>query len=120
MDRRSFLLAAAAAPFAPRALPGARAYVTADLQSHVAVVDLVRGVVVHRIATHPDPRSIELVGETALVAHTVSGRLSVLHGFDVRHELEGMAEPRYTAAAADGRRAFVTDSGEPQLVTVDV
>jgi hypothetical protein len=120
MDRRSFLLAAAAAPVALRRARSPLAYVTEDLQAHVAVVDLVRGYVVHRIATHPDPRSVELVGGTALVAHTISGHLSVLHGFEVRHVLDGMTEPRYTAAAADGRHAFVTDSGDPQLVTVDV
>src|SRR3954447_19003193 len=119
MDRRSFLLAAAAAPFALRQ-SAPLAYVTADLQAHVAIVDLERGFVVHRIPTQPDPRSVERVGDAALVAHTVSGRLSVLRGFDVRHELGGMSEPRYTAAAADGRHAYVTDSGEPQLVTVDV
>jgi hypothetical protein len=120
VDRRSFLLAAAAAPFALREPARPLAYVTADLQAHVAVVDLVRGVVVHRIPTHPDPRSVERVGGAAVVAHTVSGRLTVLHGVDVLHELDGMTEPRYTAAAADGRHAFVTDSGEPQLVAIDV
>jgi DNA-binding beta-propeller fold protein YncE len=119
MDRRSFLLAAAAAPFALQ-LPGPLAYVTADLESHVAVVDVEHGTVAHRIATHPDPRSVERVGDAALVAHTISGRLSVVRGLDVRHVIEGVVEPRYTAAAADGRHAYVTDSGEPQLVTVDV
>jgi hypothetical protein len=38
----------------------------------------------------------------------------------VQHELDGLTEPRYTAAAADGRHAFVTDSGDPSLATVDV
>jgi hypothetical protein len=52
VDRRTFLLGAAAMPFALR-LPGPLAYVTADLESHVAVVDLERGVVLHRIRTHP-------------------------------------------------------------------
>jgi hypothetical protein len=119
MNRRSFILAAAAAPFAlSRSLPGPLAYVTADLEEHVAVVDLVHGRVVHRIRTHPDPRSVERVGNAAVVAHTVNGRLSILHGFDVRHVIDGLAEPRYTAA--DGGYAHVTDSGEPQLVTVDV
>jgi hypothetical protein len=75
---------------------------------------------VHRIATHPDPRSVERVGDVAVVAHTVAGRLSILHGLDVRHEVEGLAEPRYTAASADGRHAFVTDSGDPSVVAVDV
>ena len=34
--------------------------------------------------------------------------------------LRGFVEPRYTAAAHDGRHAFVTDSGRVELVTVDV
>jgi hypothetical protein len=119
MDRRSFLLAAAAAPFAVQRLQtGPLAYVTCDLQSSVAVVDLERGAVLHRIRTHPDPRSIEKVGDAAVVAHTISGRLSILRHGDVVHEVDGFAEPRYTNA--DGRIAWVTDSGEPQVVAVDV
>lgn len=119
MDRRSFLLAAAAAPFALQRLqPGPLAYVTCDLESSVAVVDLERGRVLHRIPTHPDPRSIEKVGDVAVVAHTISGRLSILRDGDVVHEVEGFAEPRYTNA--DGRIAWVTDSGDPQVVAVDV
>ena len=126
MDRRRFLLAAAAAPFALREAPAAfaaaapLAYVTADTESHVAVVDLPAGAVRRRIATQPGPRSIERVGEVAVVAHTAVGSVSVLDGFAVRHVLRGFEEPRYTAAASDGRHAFVTDSGRVEVVTVDV
>lgn len=118
MDRRSFLLAAAAAPFALQRLPGPLVYVTADLESHVAVVDLEHRRVLQRIDTAPDPRSIERVGDARVVAHTVSGKLSILRHGDVVHELDAMAEPRYTAA--DGNIAWVTDSGEPSVVAVDV
>jgi hypothetical protein len=118
MDRRSFLAAAAAAPFALQRLPGPLVYVTADLESHVAVVDLDHRTVVQRIHTQPDPRSIERVGPVAVVAHTVSGKLSILRHGDVEHELDAMAEPRYTFA--DGRLAWVTDSGDPSVVAVDV
>jgi DNA-binding beta-propeller fold protein YncE len=117
MDRRSFLLAAAAAPFALR---GSTAYVTADTESHVAVVDLRSGIVVHRIPTRPDPRSVERVGGVAVVAHTAVGAVSILDGFGVRHVLDTFEEPRYTAGARDGRHAFVTDSGRVELLTVDV
>jgi DNA-binding beta-propeller fold protein YncE len=117
MDRRSFLLAAAVAPFALR---GDFAYVTADTESHVAVVDLRSGTVVHRIATRPGPRSVERVGSVAVVAHTVLGAVSILDGFGVRHVLDAFEEPRYTAAARDGRHAFVTDSGRTELLAVDV
>ena len=74
------------------------------------------GAIVHRIETLPSPFSIERVGETAVVAHTVSGRITVLG----RHVVDGFGEPRYTAAAPDGRHAFVSDSGHKELVTVDV
>jgi DNA-binding beta-propeller fold protein YncE len=119
VDRRSFLLAAVAAPFALRG-GVAYAYVTADTESHVAVVDLRSGIVVHRIPTRPGPRSVERVGDVAVVAHTVIGAVCILEGFGVRHVLDTFEEPRYTAAARDGRHAFVTDSGRVELLTVDV
>jgi DNA-binding beta-propeller fold protein YncE len=46
--------------------------------------------------------------------------VSVIRGFEVRHVIDGFGEPRYTAAAPDGRHAFVTDSGRAELATVDV
>ncbi len=118
MDRREFVLAAAAAPFALRSLPFA--FVTCDLESHVATVDLTTGLVRRRIATRPGPRSVERVGGLALVAHTAVGAVSVLDARRVRDEIGGFEEPRYTAAAPDARHAFVTDSGRTDVATVDV
>ena len=119
MDRRSFLLAAAAAPFVLRAgVP--LAYVTADTESHVAVVDTVRGIVLHRIPTRPDPRSVQRVGHAVVVTHTAVGAVSVLEGLEVRHVLDDFEEPRYAAAAPGGRYAFVTDSGRIDVAVVDV
>jgi len=115
MDRRQFLFAAAAAPVALRSAR-ALAHVTADLESHVAVVDLDRGVVVRRIPTSPGPRSIERVGETAVIAHTAIGEVTVLG----REVLGGFEEPRYTAASPEGRYAFVSDSGRADVAVVDV
>ena len=129
MDRRRFLLAAAAAPFALRAIPAALAaaspalaFVTADTEAHVAVVDLATGAVLCRIPTRPGPRSAERVGEHALVAHTAVGAVTILDGrtLGVRHVLAGFEEPRYTASARDGRHAFVTDSSRTEVLTVDV
>lgn len=120
MDRRSFLIAAAAAPFVLREGGAALAYVTADTESHVAVVDIARGIVVHRIPTRPDPRSVQRAGDTVVVTHTAVGAVSLLHGLDVRHVLDGFEEPRYTASSRDGRYAYVTDSGRIDLATVDV
>jgi hypothetical protein len=122
VDRREFLLAAAAAPFALRA-PAVRApvaLVTCDAESRLAVVDLRTLRVVGSIATPADPRAVETVGAAALVCHTAIGALSVVDRGGVRHVVHGLGEPRYAAAHPDGVHAFVTDSGRPGLVLVDV
>jgi hypothetical protein len=122
VNRAEFLAVAAVTPFALRTSRPSLALVTADTESRVAVVDLDLGVVRSHIATRPGPRSIERVGETAVVAHSVLGELTVidLHSLQIRHVLTGLGEPRYTVATAGGRHAFVTDSGDTALVTVDV
>src|SRR5689334_1482201 len=119
MDRREFLLGAAAAPVAfvlwPRATSAAQAgpvaLVTADLESHVVVFDLLRGEIVRTISTVPGPRSIESGGlPLAVVAHTQHGVVSLLGGspLRVRRELDSFAEPRYTAVHPSGEIAYVT------------
>jgi len=123
MDRRGFVVGATAFVAAPRALAGGAspvALVTADLQSHVVVVDLARGRVVRRIRTPAGPRSVEAVGGVAVVAHTALGLVSVLDARRVLRVLRGFSEPRYTAAHPDGRHAFVTDARRGEVVTLDV
>jgi DNA-binding beta-propeller fold protein YncE len=136
MNRRDFLAAAAAAPFALAAAPAALgsqarlrkplplALVTADLESHVVAYDIATGRVVRHIETPAGPKSIELVGEgtAALVAHTAEGAISLIDvaTLRVRAVLRGFVEPRYTAAGADGRHAYVTDAGRGEVVTIDV
>ena len=118
MDRRSLLLAAAAAPLA---LHGhAFAYVTEDTEAKVAIVDLRSGSVLHRIATKPGPRSVERVGGVAVVAHTVVGAVGIIDELGIRHEVAGFEEPRYTAGSRDGRHAFVTDASRVELLSVDL
>jgi DNA-binding beta-propeller fold protein YncE len=127
MNRREFIVAAAAAPFALRATlaaaaTGPVAFVTADTDSAVVAVDPFTGRVLRRIATRPDPRSIERVGSIAVVAHTAVGAVTLLHGpsGQIRHVLHDFDEPRYTAAAPGGRHAFVTDSGRADVAVLDV
>ena len=106
MNRREFLAAAAAVPFSVRAgLARPLALVTADTEAAVVIVDPYAGRVLRRIATRPDPRSIERVGETAVVAHTAVGEVTLVRGLDVVHVLRDFDEPRYTAGAPDGRHA---------------
>lgn len=127
MDRRQFVALAAAVPFGLRtALAAAaaqpRALVTCDTQARLAVVDLAALRVVGHIATLPDPRSIELVGEHVLVCHTAVGAVSILDArtLAIRHVLRDFGEPRYIAGHPDGRHAYVTDSQPSGVVAVDL
>jgi DNA-binding beta-propeller fold protein YncE len=127
VNRRDFLVAAAALALAPEAMARElggtpTVLVTADLESHVVALELLTGRRLREIPTHPGPRSIEQVGNLALVAHTEHGALSVIDGatLRVRQVIGGFREPRYAAAAHDGRHAFVTDSGNGTVAVVDV
>jgi hypothetical protein len=124
VDRRQFLAASIAAPYAlrRRLTRAPVALVTCDLESRLALVDLDTFRIVGSIATLPDPRSVETVanGDAALVCHTAIGALSIVDRARVRHVVRGLVEPRYTAAHPDGVHAFVTDSGRSGVAVVDV
>lgn len=127
MDRREFLVATAV-PLLARRLPvqAARepvALVTADTESHVAVVSLGSHRVLRRVATIEGPRSIQSgVGGVAIVGHSAAGAVTLLEGRPprVRRVLRGFGQPRYTAFTPDGRHAFVTDSGHGEVAVIDV
>ena len=121
MNRRQFLAASIAAPSAVRRQLARApvALVTCDLESRLALVDLDTFRIVGSIATLPDPRSIETVGDVAVVCHTAVGALSIVDRTHVRHVVRGLVEPRYTAAHPDGVHAFVTDSGRSSVCLVD-
>jgi len=137
VDRREFLVAAAAAPVAlalgPRTfaarLDGSLVLVTADLESHVVVLNAMTARTVARIETGPGPRSIESVlDRTAIVAHTEHGVVSLIdvRSLAVRAELEAFESPRYTCVRETKRDAgmpelaYVTDSASEEVVTLDV
>ena len=115
---------AAAAPFGVRATltaPALHAFVTCDAEAKVAIVDLGSFRILKKVPTLPDPRSIELVGEHAVLCHTAVGAVSILDPQGrVRHVIRDFVEPRYTAAHPNGRIAFVTDSGRSSVSAVDV
>jgi DNA-binding beta-propeller fold protein YncE len=121
MNRREFVALAAAAPFGVRsALAGAahpsRALVTCDDQSRLALVDLVSFRTVRSIETPAAPRSVELVGDRAVVAHWTLGSLSIVDDRRVLHIVEDIGEPRYAAAHPDRVHVLVTDSSFGLLV----
>ena len=129
MDRREFLVGAVTLPVALRFAPGALAggdpvaLVTADTEARVAVVRLSSGEILRSLRTLPGPRSIECIGQkVAVVCHTARGAVSLIDGPTLKttHVLRGFDEPRYVAAAPNGRHAFITDSGSGQVITVDV
>jgi hypothetical protein len=128
VNRREFVVAAAALAIAPEALARQLkdgrpvALVTADLESRVVVVNLATGRVLRSIPTLPEPRSIERVGNTAVVAHTANGAVSLVDvpSLRLRKVLHAFEQPRYTAASPDGRYAFITDSVLQAVVVVNV
>jgi DNA-binding beta-propeller fold protein YncE len=128
MNRREFLVGALSLPVTLRLAPGALAggvtvaLVTADTQARVGVVELDSGRILRSIPTLGGPRSVETVGNTGVVCHTTHGAVSVIDGptLRVRRVLHGFSEPRYTAAAPNGRHAFITDSARGEVVTIDV
>jgi hypothetical protein len=127
VDRSEFLRAALALPFAPRTLThhlGGTpvAFVTADLESHVAAFDLESARVVRRIRTGAGPRSIESVHDRiAVVAHTEHGAVTLLDAVTsrIRAELYDFEAPRYTAVHPRRPLAYVTDSWREEVVVVD-
>lgn len=131
MDRRQFLCGAAAGSLAlatqPRALAARLggtpvAYITADLESHVVVLNLETMRVRERIATGPGPRSIESIHDwMAVVAHTEHGVVTVLDAATsgIRAELDDFAAPRYTAVHPRHPVAYVTDSTNEEVAVVN-
>ncbi len=127
MDRRAFLAGAAALALAPQALAELTlsaevALVTADEEARLIAVDLATGRIRRYISTLPQPRSIETVGGTAVVAHSELGAITLVRGdtLEVARVLRGFGEPRYTAGHPDGRHAYVTDAQRGEVVVLDV
>lgn len=126
MNRREFVVAAAALAVAPEALAKTRgrpvALVTADLEARIVAVDLASGRRIKTIPTLAGPRSIQTILNTAVVAHTEHGALTLIDGetLSVRRVIRGLSEPRYAAGLPDRGYAYVTDSGFGGLVIVDL
>jgi hypothetical protein len=133
VDRRDFVRRAAGVPLALAlgsrvdaaltAPPRPHALVTADLESHVVVLDLASGETVRRIRTGPGPRSIESSRRrVAVVAHTQHGVVSLIRGVPaaVWKELDGFSAPRYTAMHPSVGIAYVTDSSNRDVTAIEL
>ena len=131
LTRRAFLATAILTPTAlaaGEALAGGvdppMAFVTADLESKVVVVNLASRIVVGAIRTRvPGPRSIERAGAWLVVAHSEHGVLTLIDPATRRvvGEVDRLDEPRYVAAHPKvGRIAYVSDSGLGEIAIVDL
>jgi DNA-binding beta-propeller fold protein YncE len=127
LDRRAFIAGAASLVLAPRGLAqlarGSEvALVTADLEARLVAVDLATGRIRRYVSTEPEPRSIETVGGTAVVAHSEHGVITLVRGasLSVVRVLRGFGEPRYAAGHPAGRLAFVTDGERGDVIVLDV
>jgi DNA-binding beta-propeller fold protein YncE len=133
MNRRELLAAGATGAlalavdtraFAARLGGAAVALVTADLESHLVVVDLGTGRTLARIRTAPGPRSIEARhwrGGTAVIAHTEHGLVSIVDAISHRiREDDSFAAPRYTAVHPRLSIAYITDSAREEVVALDL
>jgi DNA-binding beta-propeller fold protein YncE len=127
VDRRAFIAGAASLVLAPRALAQLGldteiALVTADLEARLVAVDLATGRIRRYVQTLPQPRSIETVGGTAVVAHSELGVITLVRGetLEIARVLRGFGEPRYTAGHPDGRHAYVTDAERGEVIVLDV
>jgi DNA-binding beta-propeller fold protein YncE len=140
MDRRRFLVAsagtAAALAQGPRAFASRAGgtwlvLATADLESHVAMLDGWKLRPVGRIQTGPGPRSVESAHDRiAVVGHSDYGVVTLLDA-DTRDiylpernrvlaELDNFEAPRYTAVHPRQLLAYVTDSTAEEVVTLDL
>ena len=131
VNRRQFLTGSAAASFALACDPAAAAgrvggsgvaFVTADLESQVVLVELASGRTIARIPTAPGPRSIEAVHRrAAVVAHTEHGLITLIDAVSrsIRAELDGFESPRYAAVLPSADLVYITDSATEEVVTVD-
>jgi hypothetical protein len=127
MDRRAFIVGAATLALVPRAFARQAsavevALVTADLESRLVAVDLHTGRIRRYVPTLAKPRSIEAVGDRAVVAHSELGVVTIVRAktLSVEHVLRGFGEPRYTAGHPDGRHAYVSDAKRGEVVALDV
>jgi hypothetical protein len=124
VNRREFIAAGLLSIPALRACSSAPplALATADTESHIVAVAPGSGRIVQRLRTLEGPRSIQGRPGLAVCAHTQLGKVSIIERagdrIHVRRVLGGFSEPRYTVLA--GRYAFVTDSGNGEVATIDL
>lgn len=112
-------------PGAGGATPAQRslAYVAAEQDDRLVVVDIERGQVLARVSVPDGPHNVAATGDGRIVAVTSppAGQLTILDGrrFRVLHVIGGFRSPHDVKLSPDGRTAYVTDEARGTLNVVD-
>ena len=108
----------------PASPPPDRAFVTAETENRVLVVDLPSGHVLRRIALPRDPEDLatEGIDGTIVVVSAAAGKVTLLDGDTLRalKVVGGFDQPHIASVAPDGDHAYVTDDARGTLTVVDL
>jgi YVTN family beta-propeller protein len=111
-------------PARPASPPPDRAFVTAETENRLLVVDLPSGRVVRRIPVARDPEDLATQGNGGeiVVVSTAAGKVTLLNGETLRplKVLTGFTSPHIAAIAPDGQHAYVTDDARGTVTAIDL
>jgi YVTN family beta-propeller protein len=120
---------ASAKPIAPSppirpVRPTDRAFVTAETENRLLVVELPSGRVVRRIALPRDPEDLATAGNAGevVVVSAAVGQVTLLNGETLRpmKVIGGFVSPHIAAIAPDGGHAYVTDDARGTVTVIDL
>jgi YVTN family beta-propeller protein len=101
-----------------------QAFVTAETENRLLVVDLPSGRVVRRIPVAPGPEDLATDGNGGeiVVVSAAAGKVTLLNGDTLRplKVLAGFDQPHIAAIAPDGKHAYVTDDARGTLTAIDL
>ena len=114
----------AAAVARPLPKPPERAFVTAETENRLLVVELPSGRVVRSIPLAPDPEDLATQGIDGpiVVVSAAAGTVTLLDASTLRalKVFGGFASPHIAAIARDGDHAYVTDDARGTLTAIDL
>jgi DNA-binding beta-propeller fold protein YncE len=125
MDRRQFLFAAAATPFALARPAGGTpvALVTAETDSDLLAVSLANARILRRVHLPADPENVDVhPAGPAVVVSSRAGAVTILAWRSLRivGTLRGFENPHIAEISPDGKWAYVTDDGSGLLSVIQL
>jgi YVTN family beta-propeller protein len=108
----------------PASPPPDQAFVTAETENRLLVVDLPSGRLVRRILVAPDPQDLATGGNGGeiVVVSAAAGKVTLINGETLRalKVLSGFDQPHIAAIAPDGKHAYVTDDVRGTVTAIDL